>query len=228
MSADVGAAQDGRVPLGPRLVAGRLVAVLRAPDAARYDAVVDVLVAAGVDAIELTLTTPGTVEALPRVLARVGGAAEVGVGTVTTAEQAARVLDAGAGFLVTPTVVPAVVEVAAAAGRPTLLGALSPTEIHAAWSAGASAVKVFPASSVGPGYLRAVAGPFPHVPLLPSGGVGLEDAAAWLDAGAVAVSMGGELLGDSLRGGDLAALAERAARCRAAVDGAVGGAGAQR
>ena len=217
-----GGAGRERVPLSARLSTGRLVAVLRAPTAERYDAVVDVLVEAGVDAVELTLTTPGTVEALPRLLARVGAAAEVGVGTVTTAEQAARALGAGAAFLVTPTVAPDVAQVGVEAGLPVLVGALTPGEIQAAWSCGASAVKVFPASHVGPGYLRAVAGPFPEVAMVPSGGVAVDELPAWLAAGAVALSLGGELLGDALRGGDLRALAARAARCRAVVDEAIG------
>lgn len=92
-------------------------------------------------------------------------------------------------------------------------------EVHTNWSTGASAVKVFPASMVGPGYLSALRGPMPDVATMPSGGVRTADIRSWLDAGAIAVSLGGELLGDAFRGGDRGALRERAEQVRAAVDG---------
>ncbi len=209
-----------RTPPSATLLDGRVVAVLRARAAGDYPAVVEVLVDAGIRSIELTLTTPGTLDVLPAIVAAVGSAAEVGVGTVLSGDDAERALARGAAFLVTPTVRPAVIAVAVRAGRPVYPGALTPTEVEADWSAGASAVKVFPASVVGPAYLRALAGPFPDVLAMPSGGVAVDDAPAWLAAGAVAVSLGGELLGDAFRGGDLRALADRARRARAVVDAA--------
>lgn len=207
-----------RVPLSGLLRRGRAVAVLRADDASRYDAVVDVLVAEGITAIELTLTTPGTTEALPRLAERYAGRAEVGVGTVVSVEQAVAVLGAGAAFVVTPIVQPEVVAVVRDASVPVFPGAMSPTEVATAWSAGASAVKIFPASTVGPGHLRALHGPFPELSFIPSGGVAVDDIGTWLQAGATAVSLGGELLGDALRGGDLALLRDRASRCRRLLD----------
>ncbi|MDF2667237.1 MAG: 2-dehydro-3-deoxyphosphogluconate aldolase, partial [Microbacterium sp.] len=98
------------------------------------------------------------------------------------------------------------------AGMPIVPGGLTPTELFASWSAGASAVKVFPAGQVGPGYLKDLRGPFPAIAVVPSGGVDADSAAAWLAAGAVAVSVGGPLLGDAFRGGDLGELRERAER----------------
>ena len=209
-----------RTPPSATLLDGRVVAVLRARAAGDYPAVVEVLVDAGIRSIELTLTTPGTLDVLPAIVAAVGSAAEVGVGTVLSGDDAERALARGAAFLVTPTVRPAVIATAVGAGRPVYPGALTPTEVEADWSAGASAVKVFPASVVGPAYLRALAGPFPDVLAMPSGGVAVDDAPAWLAAGAIAVSLGGELLGDAFRGGDLRALADRARRARALVDAA--------
>ena len=209
-----------RTPPSATLLDGRVVAVLRARAAGDYPAVVEVLVDAGIRSIELTLTTPGTLDVLPAIVAAVGSAAEVGVGTVLSGDDAERALARGAAFLVTPTVRPAVIAAAVGAGRPVYPGALTPTEVEADWSAGASAVKVFPASVVGPAYLRALAGPFPGVLAMPSGGVAVDDAPAWLAAGAIAVSLGGELLGDAFRGGDLRALADRARRARAVVDAA--------
>lgn len=211
---------SARVHASDRLIAGRAVAVLRATSADRYARVVDVLVAAGITSIELTLTTPGTVDALPALVDRYGGRAEVGVGTVLSRDAAIAVVEAGAAFLVTPTVEPEVMAVARDAGRPVFPGAYTPTEIRTCWAAGAAAVKVFPASSLDPGFFRSIAGPFPDIALMPSGGVSVDSIPQWLDAGAVAVSLGGELIGDALRGGDLDALARRARACRAAVDGA--------
>ena len=209
-----------RVPPSELLLSGRAVAVLRADHANRYGPVIDVLVDAGITSIELTLTTPGTTEVVGDLVRHYTGRAEIGVGTVVSKGAAVAVVDAGAAFLVTPTVQPEVIQVASSAGRAVFPGAYTPTEIEAGWNAGATAVKVFPASSLAPAYFRSIAGPFPDIPLMPSGGVSIDAIPDWLAAGALAVSLGGELLGDSLRGGDLAALASRARRCRAAVDSA--------
>jgi 2-dehydro-3-deoxyphosphogluconate aldolase/(4S)-4-hydroxy-2-oxoglutarate aldolase len=187
-----------------------VIAVLRADAADRYDAVVDVLVENGIRSIELTLTTPGTIEPLAALRARVGDAAEIGVGTVTAADQARRAIDAGAGYLVTPVVRTDVIEVAMAARVAVFVGGLTPTELFAAWEAGATAVKVFPAETVGARFGSHLRGPFPDIEFVPSGGVGLDDIGDWLRAGALAVSVGGPLAGDALRGGSLAALADRA------------------
>lgn len=216
-------AAEIRVPPSGLLLAGRAVAVLRATGADRYLPVIDVLVAAGITSIEVTLTTPGTTEVLAQLVERYAGRAEIGVGTVLSEPSAVAVLEAGAAFLVTPTVQLDVIAVAREAGRAVFPGAFTPTEIAANWAAGASAVKVFPARSLGPSYLRAIAGPFPDALLVPSGGVTIEAVPQWLAAGAVAVSLGGELVGDALRGGDLDALADRARQLRAVIDGSLAG-----
>ncbi|MDQ2850397.1 MAG: bifunctional 4-hydroxy-2-oxoglutarate aldolase/2-dehydro-3-deoxy-phosphogluconate aldolase [Actinomycetota bacterium] len=187
-----------------------IVAVLRAADARDYGRVVDVLVDNGIHSIELTLSTPGTLEYLPALLARLGSDVEIGIGTVVSREQAQRALDCGAHFLVTPIMDLDVIALAVQRGVPVFPGGLTPTELHAAWEAGATAVKIFPAETVGPKYGSHLRGPFPELEFIPSGGVELDDIQSWLGAGAVAVSLGGPLVGDSLRGGSMDALAQRA------------------
>ena len=104
-----------------------------------------------------------------------------------------------------------IVRTAVQRGIPVFPGGLTPTELFSGWRAGATAVKVFPASTVGPGYLAQLRGPFPEIQVIPSGGVAIEDAAAWISAGALAVSLGGPLLGDAFKGGNLGRLSTRAA-----------------
>ena len=189
-----------------------VIAVLRAADARDYDHVVDVLADNGVRSIELTLSTPGTLEHLPSLLTHIGAAVEIGIGTIVNVEQAQRAIDAGANYLVTPIANLGVIAHAVRSGVPVFPGGLTPTELYSAWDAGATAVKIFPAETVGPQYGRHLRGPFPELEFVPSGGVGLDDVAAWLRAGALAVSIGGPLIGDALKGGSLDALAERARR----------------
>jgi 2-dehydro-3-deoxyphosphogluconate aldolase / (4S)-4-hydroxy-2-oxoglutarate aldolase len=184
------------------------VAVLRAADARQCRPVIDVLVENGIGAIELTMTTPGTLDAFADAKA-CAGAARVGIGTVKTVQHMRRVLDIGVDFIVTPVTDVRLIELAVDAAVPIYAGGLTPTELWTGWSAGAAAVKVFPASLVGPDYIAHLRGPFPDIQVMPSGGVGMADAAAWIRAGACAVSVGGPLIGDALRGGDLSALARR-------------------
>lgn len=199
-----------RLALPGRTLDSRLIVVARAQHAEDYDRVLDVLIDAGIRSVELTLTTPDTFEHFPRLLAQFGEVADLGIGTVTSSGQLARATDAGAHYLVTPITSAAFVQQATDAGLPIVPGGLTPTELFASWSAGASAVKVFPAGQVGPGYLKDLRGPFPDLVAVPSGGVDLAGASAWLAAGAVAVSVGGPLLGDAFAGGDLTALRDRA------------------
>lgn len=196
--------------LPSRTVSSRLVVVARASAASDYAPVLAALADAGVQSVELTLTTPGTFDVFAQLRASFDG--DLGIGTVTTLDQLERAIAVGADYVVTPITSTALVERAVAAGMPIVPGGLTPTELFASWSAGASAVKVFPAGQVGPGYLKDLRGPFPDIAVVPSGGVDADSAAAWLAAGAVAVSVGGPLLGDAFHGGDLGALRERAAR----------------
>jgi len=201
----------------------RVIAVLRAAHAGAYAPVVEALLDGGVFSVELTLSTPGVFEELPRLQERFGASAEFGVGTITTVAEALRAIEAGAKYLVTPLTNPAVITAAVAHGVAVFPGGLTPTELFAGWSAGATAVKVFPASVVGAGYVSMLRGPFPGIEVVPSGGVGIADAADWIRAGALAVSLGGPLIGDAFLGGDLKQLTERAVRLRGQVDEAGAG-----
>lgn len=218
---DARAAADRR-PRGPAAVmeaiaAAGIVAVLRASDAGRFERVAEVLVEAGVTCVEFTLTSSGAVEALRRFAARMPAGVTLGAGTVLEPGTADAAIDAGASYLVSPTVGLDVIGRARRRGVAALPGAFTPTEILEAWRAGADAVKLFPASVGGPAYLRAVKAPLPEVPLVPTGGVGLEEIGRYLDAGALAVGLGGPLVGDAGEGGDLGALRRRAAAAVAQV-----------
>ena len=195
----------------------RLVAVVRGDDAEAALRTVHTLAEEGVALIEVTLTTPDACGVLARAAGALGPATVLGAGSVVTAEDARRARDAGAGWAVTPALGAGVSE-AVALGMPVLAGALTPSETVAALEAGATAVKLFPASVGGPGYLRALRAPLPHVPFVPVGGVDAEAARAYLAAGAVAVGVGGPLVGDAASGGDQAALRERARAFRRVCD----------
>jgi 2-dehydro-3-deoxyphosphogluconate aldolase/(4S)-4-hydroxy-2-oxoglutarate aldolase len=191
-----------RAPLSDRLTGTRVIAVLRAPHVSALAPVCDVLVDEGIVSLELTLTTPGLLDSLAGLVERYSGTADVGVGTVLDTDQARQAIDVGAQFLVTPTMNVQVVKVAVKNKIPVIPGGLTPTELAAGWQAGATAVKIFPAQTVGVGYLKHLRGPLPDLQVVPSGGVDLDAAREWLAAGAVAVSIGGPLLGDALSGGD--------------------------
>ncbi|HEY0533742.1 MAG TPA: bifunctional 4-hydroxy-2-oxoglutarate aldolase/2-dehydro-3-deoxy-phosphogluconate aldolase [Actinoplanes sp.] len=193
---------------------GGIVAILRARTADGFAAVADVLVEAGITALEVTLTSRGAIDALAGLRRQLPGTVAVGAGTVLTADEAKASIDAGAEFLVSPVLDTGLV---AASSVPFYPGTLTPTEIHAAMRAGAPVVKVFPAGGLGPGYLRDIRGPLPGARVMPTGGIKIEDVADWLTAGAVAVGLGSPLIGDAAAGGDLKKLAARARQAVSAV-----------
>lgn len=199
-----------RRPL-PRVTAdGRIIAVMRAASSAVYPRLIEALAAGGVRSVELTLTTPGTLDALPGLVDEWGATVDIGIGTATSPADVRAAADGGASYLVTPHTDPAVLAACGEAGVPFLPGGLTPTELRAGWDAGATAVKVFPAGQVGPGYLRELRGPFPDIDVVPSGGVDLETGRRWLEAGAMAISVGGPLLQDVETTQDFRALRRRA------------------
>jgi 2-dehydro-3-deoxyphosphogluconate aldolase/(4S)-4-hydroxy-2-oxoglutarate aldolase len=206
-----------RPPLSGRLATSKVIAVLRASHVSALAPVCDVLVEEGILSLELTLTTPGLLDALTGLVNRYADTADVGVGTILNELEAQRAIESGARFLVTPTMNLPVVRLAVESQIAVFPGGLSPTELAAGWDAGATAVKIFPAQTVGAGYLKHLRGPFPDLQAVPSGGVGLDASRQWLAAGAAAVSIGGPLLGDALKGGDLEALRDRCRAVRAAV-----------
>ncbi len=183
---------------------GGVLAIARHLDAERAIAIARALEAGGVGAFELTLNEPETdalraLEAVARHQSSDGLA--IGAGTVLTIESAARAVDAGATFLVMPHVDPALVAWAAERGIPALPGCATPTEALAAWRAGATAIKLFPASVAGPAFVRELRGPFPEIPVVPTGGVTVDNAPSFIAAGAAAVGLGGWLIGDGEPGG---------------------------
>jgi len=179
-----------------RIVRGRLIAIVRAANAQEAEALGESLLAEGLDVVEVALTTPGALQAVERLSARHPDAL-VGAGTVLDAASARLALLAGARFLVSPSLAAEVLVTAHRYGAPVLCGAQTPTEIEAALSAGADLVKLFPANQLGPDYLRAVRAALPQAPIVPTGGIDAANAAAWLDAGAVALAVGDALTRES-------------------------------
>ncbi|MFK4106031.1 bifunctional 4-hydroxy-2-oxoglutarate aldolase/2-dehydro-3-deoxy-phosphogluconate aldolase [Streptomyces sp. NPDC019531] len=184
----------GRPELTPQLRRTRVMAILRSADGSGLPAVARALAAGGITCLEVTLTTHGALDALARIRDDLGPDVAVGAGTVLTVRQARDALSAGAEFLVAPNVDTDVIAGAARGGTPCYPGAWTPTEVCAAWQAGASAVKLFPAGTGGPEHLRHLRAPLPHIPLIAVGGVGLTEARAFVDAGACAVGVGSPLL----------------------------------
>jgi 2-dehydro-3-deoxyphosphogluconate aldolase/(4S)-4-hydroxy-2-oxoglutarate aldolase len=195
------------------VVSSGVVAVLRAPTADAFAAVSDVLVEAGITALEVTLTSRGALEAIAGLRRQLPDTVAVGAGTVLNLEDAKASVDAGAAFLVSPVYVPALDGFSV----PVYPGAFTPTEIFNAAVGGAPLVKLFPAATVGPRFIKDLHGPLPHVRIMPTGGIEISDVATWLTAGAAAVGLGGPLIGDAATGGSLAQLAVRARRAVDAV-----------
>src|SRR5204862_6041683 len=192
------------------------IAGVRMAETAGLRAAARALAAGGVGAVEITLTTPGAIEAIAELVSDGELGCVVGAGTVLDQAAARGVIDAGARFVVSPTLNPAVIRLCRERDIPCMPGAFTPTEILAAWRAGAPLVKLFPAAAVGPGYLRDLLAPLPFVRLVPSGGVTLENAADWIRAGAAAVSVGSALVSAALVAGE--STAELTARARSFVE----------
>jgi 2-dehydro-3-deoxyphosphogluconate aldolase/(4S)-4-hydroxy-2-oxoglutarate aldolase len=200
-----------------------VVAVIRMQEADRLRAVIDALAEGGVRALEVTMTVPGAVETIAQLSRTLSTDFLLGAGTVLDTNTATRVIEAGASFVVSPVLRPAIIEVCHHHGVPALPGCFSPTEILTAWESGADIVKVFPATALGPGFLTDVRGPLPHLKLMPTGGVTLDNAGDWIRAGAVAVGVGTALLNRAaIAAGNYSILRENAARIVAGVRAARG------
>ena len=172
-----------------------LIPVLRAKNIAQGRAVVDAMMAGGVTVVEVTMTVPGAVDLLKELKKAYGDKLLLGSGTVTTAEQAQATIDAGAEFVVSPSLHPEVIATTKKNGKISCPGALTPTEAITAWNAGADYVKIFPCSAVGgASYLKSLMAPFPHLKLIPTGGVTLQTAEGFIKAGARALGVGADLV----------------------------------
>ena len=187
----------------------KVLGIVRGSSRGSAEAAALALYDAGVGLIEVSLTTPDAVGVIARLAAAAPPGCLVGAGTVVTEAEAEAVAEAGAAFAVSPGIT-AGMRRAVALGMPVAPGVFTPSEVYEALDLGASAVKLFPASVGGPAYLTALRQPMPHVAFVPVGGVGLDEARAYLAAGAVAVGVGSPLVGDAASGGDLAALRLRA------------------
>jgi len=171
-----------------------VVAVIRLKDPAKLRAVVDALAEGGVRALEVTMTVPGAVDLIRALAPTMPAGFLLGAGTITDAEMAKAVIDAGARYVVSPVFRRAVIAACHERGVPVMPGCFSPTEILDAHDAGADIIKVFPATMLGPQFLKDVRAPLPQVKLMPTGGVTLDNAGDWIRAGAVAVGVGSALV----------------------------------
>ena len=172
-----------------------IVPVVRTSSAEGAIQAVEAIYAGGVRAAEITMTVPGALHALEKVADKFGGKIVLGAGTVLDPETARACMLAGAEFFVTPSLRLSTIEMAKRYSKVICPGALTPTEVITAWEAGADVVKIFPCGNVGGAkYIKALKGPFPHIEMIPTGGVNLETAGDFLKAGACAVAVGGELV----------------------------------
>jgi 2-dehydro-3-deoxyphosphogluconate aldolase/(4S)-4-hydroxy-2-oxoglutarate aldolase len=200
-----------------------ILAVVRAPSADGAIRAVQALVAGGVTGIEITYSTPDVPRVLAALSERHADAIVLGAGTLLEPRQAEEAVAAGARFLVSPGLDDEVIAAMRSTGAATMAGAITPTEVMRALRLGVDVIKIFPGALVGPGYLKALRGPFPDVPLMPTGGVSAANLAEWLDAGAVAVGAGGELAsGADIAAGRWDAIEANAARFAAALRAARG------
>ncbi len=172
-----------------------LIPVLRARNAAQALAVVQAMIAGGITIVEVTMTVPGALDVLKELKSEYGDKLLLGSGTVTTAKEAEATIDAGAEFVVSPSLHLEVIAATKARNKLSIPGALTPTEVITAWRAGADYVKIFPCSAMGgASYLKSLLAPFPQLNLIPTGGVTLETAAGFLQAGARALGVGSDLV----------------------------------
>jgi 2-dehydro-3-deoxyphosphogluconate aldolase / (4S)-4-hydroxy-2-oxoglutarate aldolase len=194
-----------------------LLAVVRGESRAAALEIVGALIEGGVLGIEITLTTPEATQVIRDLDEEYGDRILLGAGTVTTHEQVEQSAEAGATFLVSPGCDPNLLPAMLETGLLVVPGTLTPSEVMLARGLGAQAVKLFPGSLGGPSYLKALLGPFPGVPFVPTGGVSLGNIVDWFAAGAFAVGAGGTLAPSSLGGRDRGEVVENARRCAEAV-----------
>lgn len=195
-----------------RIIEIGIVPVVRASSPAQAMLAAQAVCDGGIPIVEITMTVPGAIEVIRELRNRAPSGVLLGAGTILDAETARRCVDAGAEFLVSPGLNVPTVDYAVREGKLIIAGALTPTEVMAAWAAGADFVKIFPCGQVGgANYIKALKGPLPQVPLVPTGGVNLNTAAEFIEAGSSALGIGGELVqSDALKSGNTGVIAENA------------------
>ena len=201
---------------------GGVVPVVRLPDLSRAAAMAQALLDGGVTTLELTMTSPGALDALALLRQEIpafsDGAAALGMGSVLDADMAAAAIARGAQFIVAPILDLPTLKLCVERDVPAMPGAFTPTEIQTAWKAGAAVVKVFPATKLGPGYFKDLLAPLPHLKLMPTGGVDLENCGDFIRAGAIAVGVGSALVRKEwVENGEWRALSEQARRFASSV-----------
>lgn len=198
-----------------------LLAVIRGPSAELTIQMVEALAVGGVTGIEITYSTPNAPRVVQALNEKFGDRLVLGMGTLTETRQVEEARFAGAQFIVSPICLPDLVKAMAASGLACMPGALTPSEVFQAYSLGADVVKIFPGSLVGPSYIKALKGPFPYIPMMPTGGVSAANVADWFAAGVVAVGSGSELCPPDLaKRGEWAEITRRAAEFNAVVQAA--------
>jgi len=175
-----------------------IIAVVRAQKTDQVLPLSEALIAGGVNAIEITMTTPNAIEAIREASQKISSRAVVGVGTVLDAESCRAAIQAGAEFVVSPILRPELVPICHAADRPVMLGAYTPTEAQLAYEAGADFIKIFPSDGLGPNYIRAIRAPLPHLRIIPTGIAKADDIAEFIKAGCVGVGLGSLLVSSEI------------------------------
>ncbi len=189
----------------------RMIAILRLEHYEQALEIAEALSAGGISILEITLTGRGANQAITSIRRTTGGRVRVGIGTVLHPQAVQEAVDAGAEFVVTPVLRTSIVEACQSLQVPVICGALTPTEALTAYEAGADLIKIFPARFGGPAYLRDLLGPLPHLRMVPTGGVSVENARAFIEAGAVAVAAGGNLVpAEAVANGDWALISSKA------------------
>ena len=198
-----------------RIIECGVVAIVRGQSDELILKAIEAALAGGINVIEVTFTVPNALQIIEKLAGQLSDDVILGAGTVLTPEKAASAIDAGARFIVSPNTNISVIEMAKSRGVPVCPGALTPTEVVTAWQAGADVIKIFPANVMGPKYLKDLHGPLPDVPFMPTGGVNLSTAREYLENGAVALGVGGDLINKKLMDeGNFAEITSRARQFR--------------
>ena len=198
-----------------RIIECGIVAIVRGQSDDLIMRAIEAALAGGINVIEVTFTVPNALHIIEKLAGQLTDDVTLGAGTVLTPEKAASAIDAGAQFIVSPNTDVSVIEAAKSRGVPVCPGALTPTEVVTAWQAGADLIKIFPANVMGPKYLKDLHGPLPDIPFMPTGGVNLSTARDYLENGAVALGVGGDLINKRLMDeGDFGEITNRARQFR--------------
>ena len=201
-----------KVDVYEKIMASRVVAILRKIDVGKAKEIARALLEGGICAMEVTMDTPGALEAIQIIKSDLGDQAAVGAGTVLDPETGRLALLSGAEFLVAPNLKADVIRLGNRYGRLVIPGCSTPSEVENAYEAGADIVKLFPAADLGPGYIKSIKGPLGHITVMATGGVGIENAEAFFAAGADILGVGGSLVNrEAIANGDFQVLTDYAA-----------------